>query len=74
MKTYEISQAYNFVNGSVEIQIISDDLLYCELVNHSGVQCLNIENSELIRKKCQQIADLIREIEILNVKQDEKTD
>jgi hypothetical protein len=69
MKTYKIQKAYHWVDNCFEIEISSDDLLYTELLtDYSGCQCNNLENWELIRKKCGQIADLIREIEILNVK------
>ena len=75
MKTYKIQKAYHWVDNCFEIEISSDDLLYTELLTaYSGCQCNNLENAEIIRMKCMQIADLIREIEILNIKQDEKTD
>ena len=75
MDTYKIQKAYHWVEGTKEIEISSENLIYTELgTTHSGCQCNNLENAEIIRMKCMQIADLIREIEILNVKQDEKTD
>lgn len=67
MDTYTIKKAYHWIEGSKEIEINSENLLYTELsTTHSGCQCMKIENSEKIREKCTQIADLIREIEILN--------
>jgi len=66
MEEYRIKKAYPFDIKGNEIEIISKNLIYCELENLSGVQCINLENQDIIRKKCNQIADLIREIEKLN--------
>jgi len=75
MDTYKIQKAYHWIEGTKEIEISSENLIYIELATTlSACQCNNLENYELIRKKCRQIADLIREIENLNIKQDEKTD
>lgn len=67
MNTYTIKKAYHWTNDS-EIEIKSENLLYTELGNtHSGCQCKNMDNHEIIHEKCRQIADLIREIEKLNI-------
>lgn len=72
MDTYKIKKAYPWIEGTKEIEITSENLIYTELgTTHSGCQCNNLENSENIRMKCFQIANLIREIEILNKKHHE---
>jgi len=49
-----------------EIEITSDNLLYAEICNGSGCQVVNLNNEALIHNKCKEIANLIRDIEILN--------
>jgi predicted nucleic acid-binding protein len=67
MQTYKIQKAYHWIEDTKEIEITSENLIYTELgTTHSGCQCNNLENAEIIRMKCTQIANLIREIEILN--------
>lgn len=66
MDTYTIKKAYPWTRDS-EIEISSENLLYSELNNLSGCQSMNKKNNELIRDKCFQISELIREIEKLNV-------
>ena len=67
MDNYKIQKAYHWIEGTKEIEITSENLIYTELgTTHSGCQCNNLENAELIRMKCTQIANLIREVEILN--------
>jgi len=67
MDNYKIQKAHHWVYGTKEIEITSENLIYIELgTTHSGCQCNNLKNAEIIRKKCGQIADLIREIENLN--------
>ena len=66
IKTYTIKCGYPYTSKN-EVEISSEDLLYAEInTTHSGVQCNNNKNSEIIRKKCGQISDLIREIDKLN--------
>jgi len=66
MDTYTIKKAYHWTDDR-EIVITSENLIYSELgSNHSGCQCTNVYNQELIHQKCRKIADLIREIEQLN--------
>ena len=65
MKTYKIYQAYPWVKTN-ELTIESENLLYTEVASLSGCQSNNVKYNDEIRKKCNQIADLIREIEILN--------
>jgi hypothetical protein len=67
MDNYKIHKAYGWIEGTREIEITSENLIYTEIgTTHTGCQCNNLENAEIIRMKCRQIADLIREIEILN--------
>ena len=67
MDTYVITKAYPL--DTKEIAIKSTNLLYAEMTPiGSGCQSSNLANNDKIHKKCRQIADLIREIEILNVK------
>jgi hypothetical protein len=55
------------LGGFLEVEIESESLIYTELqMTHFGVQCNNLKNQELIRLKCRQVADLIREIDKLN--------
>ncbi len=64
MDTYTIKKAYHWTN---DLEISSENLLYVEFgQTHSGCQCNNIENQKAISIRCNRIADLIREIEILN--------
>ena len=64
MDTYVISRAYPW-GDNMEIEIMSDRIRYVELGdNHTGCQCNENENE--IHRKCRQIAELIREIEVLN--------
>lgn len=66
---YIIQNAYTksrHLNDNGEIEIRSDGLIYSELNNLSGLQCLNMGNEELIHKKCIEISKLIKEIHKLN--------
>ena len=68
--TYTIKCPYSITTKN-EIEIISDNIMYSEVgLNDKrvfiGVQCRNQENAELIKAKCIQVADLIREIDELN--------
>lgn len=66
MDIYTIKKAYHWTNDK-ELEVLSEGLRYSELgPNHFGVQCNNLENSEKIRRKCREVANLIREIEVLN--------
>ena len=66
LEEYHVRQAYWF-SGIGEVEITSNNLIYVENgKTHNGVQCRNIDNQEEIRKRCQQIAELFREIENLN--------
>ena len=68
MDTYTIRKAYHWTTD-LDIEIDSENIRYSELnKTHSGCQCRNLSNQEAIHKKCTQIAQLIREIEILNQK------
>lgn len=67
--TYTIKDAFPWQKNTnqhfAELEISSDNLLYTELGStHSGVQFNG--NNKLIHEKCKQIADLIREIDMLN--------
>jgi hypothetical protein len=70
METYKIKHPYlgeKLVGGFLELEIESEGLIYTELqTTHFGVQCNNLKNEALIRLKCRQVADLIREIDNLN--------
>lgn len=67
MDTYVISRAFPWSNN-MEIQILSDGIYYAEMGTvHSGCKVMNQNNEDEIHKKCQQIADLIRDIEKLNI-------
>ncbi len=66
MDTYTIKKAYHWTNDT-EIEIESENLIYSEVENLSGCQSRNLNNNEEIRKKCSEIADLIRDIEKLNI-------
>ena len=66
MDIYKIEKAYPWTAEN-EITIESENLLYSELtLSQNGCQNNNMENNNEIRDKCFQIAELIREIEILN--------
>lgn len=70
---YTIKKAYLSLKGD-EIEIISKDLIYAELgTTHSGCQSNNLKNNDEIHKKCAQIANLIREIEQLNISDETTT-
>jgi hypothetical protein len=66
--TYTITQPFKNVCflGTDEVHMEGINLMYCEAFNFSGLQCINQDNHKAIIKKCEQIADLIREIEELN--------
>ena len=70
--TYTIKCCYPFGTKFNEVEISSNDLMYTEATTDDGkhtfvgLQCNNLENDELIKAKCIQIADLIREIDELN--------
>ena len=64
MKKYIITKQENKI-----VDIASTDLIFIENESHYGLQCNYTGDSEkylLIRKKCLQVAQLIREIDILN--------
>lgn len=68
--TYTIKCPYSITTKN-EIEIVSDNIMYSEIrLNDKlvfiGVQCNNLENAELIKAKCIQVANLIREIDKLN--------
>ena len=65
MDTYTIKKAYHWTNDN-EIKIESENLIFIELCNGGGCQSNSIYNNDEILKRCDQIADLIREIEVLN--------
>ena len=66
MDTYKIEKAYPWTTEN-EITIKSENLFYSELnLKQNGCQSANSENNKEIRNKCFKIAELIREIEILN--------
>jgi len=66
MDVYTIKKAYHWTDDS-EIAITSNNLIYSELgPAHHGCQSRSLKNNELIRDKCRQVADLIREIDNLN--------
>ena len=48
-----------------EIEIINDNLHYCEIERGNGAQTNKTAKDDLVREKCKQIADLIREVELL---------
>ena len=68
--TYTIQCPYSITTKN-EIEIISDNIMYSEVgLNdkqvYIGFKCNNKENTELIKAKCIQVADLMREIDELN--------
>ena len=68
--TYTIKCPYSITTKN-EIEIVSDNIMYSEIrLNDErvfiGVQCSNQENDKLIKAKCIQVANLIREIDKLN--------
>ena len=68
--TYTIKCPYSITTKN-EVEIVSDNIMYSEVgLNDErvfiGVQCNNKENAELIKAKCIEVADLIREIDELN--------
>ncbi len=70
IENYTIKCPYSITTKN-EIEIISDNIMYSEVgLNDKrvfiGVQCSNQENAEIIKAKCIQVADLIREIDKLN--------
>ena len=70
IENYTIKCPYSITTKN-EIEIISDNIMYSEIrLNDErvfiGVQCSNQENAELIKAKCIQVANLIREIDELN--------
>lgn len=65
METYIISKACPWTKSN-EITIESENLLYSEIAALSGCQSNSVKYNEKIREKCNKIADLIREIELLN--------
>jgi hypothetical protein len=70
MDRYIITHPYlgeKLKDGFLEVEISSDNLSYSELqMTHYGVQCMVSDEDNVIRDKCRQIADLIREIDKLN--------
>jgi len=65
MEIYTVSKAYHWTKDS-EIKIESDTLYYSEAGPMHGVQCNAPKNEDRILQLCKQIADAIREIELLN--------
>ena len=65
MEKYIIEENFPSLKGD-EISIISDRLIYSELCNGSCCQSTNLDNNDLIHKKCRQISELIKEIDLLN--------
>jgi hypothetical protein len=65
MDTYTIKKAYHWTNDN-EIEIKSENLIFIELCNGGGCQSTSGVNNDEILKRCYKIADLIREIEVLN--------
>ena len=68
--TYTIQCPYSITTKN-EVEIVSDNIMYSEVgLNdkqvYIGFQCNNKENAELIKAKCIQVANLIREIDKLN--------
>ena len=64
MRTYVIKKAYPWTDSD-EIEISSDDLMFSELMNLSGIQCIG-KDKDKIRMRCIKISKLIREIDELN--------
>ena len=65
MDTYTIKKAYHWTDDN-EIKIESENLSFIELCNGGGCQSNNGNNNDAILERCYKIADLIREIEVLN--------
>lgn len=68
--TYTIKCPYSITTKN-EVEIVSDNIMYSEVALNDervfiGVQCNNKENAELIKAKCIQVANLIRDIDELN--------
>jgi hypothetical protein len=66
---YNITKAYpgKLTQDYGEIEISSEGLIYTELHDtHVGCQARNMDNQDIIRKKCIEISKLIKEIDILN--------
>ena len=70
MEKYIIRHPYlgkKLKGGFLEFEIVSDNLIYSEIgTTHNGLQCQSINNYHEVQEKCKQVADLIREIDILN--------
>lgn len=69
MIAYTIKPPYPWqkLEDAYQLDILSDELEYSELeqgIHH--IQVKNLENKDLILEKCQQITNLIREINALN--------
>ena len=55
-------------DGFLELEITSENLNYAEIGTEGyGLQCNSLENRQVIIEKCNQVTDLIREIDKLNV-------
>ena len=65
MDTYTINKAYPWTHGE-EIEITSENLCYTELDSLSACQSNSKENNKEIERICYYIAEMIREIELLN--------
>lgn len=66
---YTIQKAYpgKLADQFNEVEISSPNLIYTELMHtHTGCQVNNLENADLIHKKCREISELIKEIDKLN--------
>lgn len=70
MEKYIIRHPYlgkKLKGGFLEVEIVSSNLVYSEIgTTHNGLQCQSVNNYNEIQEKCKQVADLIREIDILN--------
>lgn len=70
MEVYIIQHPYlgkKSDRGFLELEITSARLTYSEInETHNGVQCATQKNNDIIRHKCRQVADLVREIDELN--------
>jgi hypothetical protein len=70
MDNYTIGHPYlgrEGVNGFLEIQIESDNLIYAEIGNKAyGMQCSQMDADNVIVEKCRKVANLMREIDKLN--------
>ena len=69
MDEYRIHHPYigkKLSDGSLELEIVSENLIYGEIGFGVGCQCKNMDKQKEILDKCKQVANLIREIDKLN--------